>query len=187
MTRPTFFDVSAAMLLAAGAAAAEDPHWYLQGDAGAGFASQLDGTPHRSGDAGWTIGGLVGRDFANGWRADTEVIHLDARNTRGPSGSTAVWGGFVNGYYNFNHGKAWQPFIGAGVGGADVRSFGVADDGFAYQLKAGLDHPFNDRLTGEIAYRYLGVTGLRDGGPNGVHGDYHTSAVTVGLRYRFGP
>jgi opacity protein-like surface antigen len=186
MIRHTLIAVSAAAMLAAGAAAAEDPHWYVQGEAGAGFASGLDGTPHRSGDSGWTIGALGGRDFGNGWRADTEVLYLSAGNRHGLPGSTEVWSGLVNAYYNFNHGKAWQPFVGAGIGGADVSSLGAEGSGFVYQVKAGVDHPFNDRLTGEIAYRYLDVTGLRDGGPNGFHGDYHTSAVTIGLRYLFG-
>ena len=183
----TSIAASAAVLLNAGAASAQSSSWYFQGNAGATFASRLGGTPNRSGDAGWTIGGQVGQDFGNGWRADVEGLYLEARNGNGAPGDAQVGGGFVNGYYNFNHGRAWQPFIGVGVGGADVRSLGAEDGGFAYQVKVGLDHPFNDRLTGEIAYRFLGVPGLRDEGPGGIHGDYHTSEVTVGLRYRFGP
>jgi OOP family OmpA-OmpF porin len=177
----------AGAFIAAGAASAQNADWYVQGNAGASFASRFDDNPHHDGDAGWALSGQAGRDFGNGWRADAEVLYFDAQDTHG-FGRTSLLGGFVNGYYNFFNKGAWRPFVGAGVGVADVRSFGASDTRFAYQAKVGIDHPFSDRLTGEVAYRYVGVPGLRaEGESGGFHGDYHASLVTVGLRYRFGP
>jgi opacity protein-like surface antigen len=176
----------AAAVSVAGAACAEDPSWYFQANGMAGFGSNLPATPDRAGTAGWGLSGQVGRDFGNGWRTDAEVLYLDEGNRYDQPGRTSLTGGFVNGYYNFNHGHAWQPFVGGGIGVGDVRSIGQADTRFAWQVKAGLDHPFTNRLIGEVAYRYIGVPDAQAGiEPNGFHGDYHSSAMTVGLRFRF--
>jgi opacity protein-like surface antigen len=185
---------AATTVLAAGAASAQDANWYVQGNAGGTFGSRLDGsgappsgTPDRKGDMGWTVGGAVGREFGNNLRGEAEAIYLSADNKHATPGKTSTLAGFANGYYDFNRGGEWQPFVGAGVGFAQVRSRGADDSGFAYQLKAGVAHPFNDRLTGEVAYRYLAVTNVQAGiGDRRFDGDYHTSAVTVGLRYKLG-
>ena len=45
----------------------------------------------------------------------------------------------------------------------------------------------NDRWTGEVAYRYLGVTDVSLGsGPAKLDGDFNSQAVTVGVRYKIG-
>ncbi|HEY1930173.1 MAG TPA: outer membrane beta-barrel protein [Caulobacteraceae bacterium] len=176
----------AAALSIAGVASAEAPSWYVQANSVAGFDSNLPATPARAGKAGWGLSGEAGRDFGNGWRADAEVLYLDSGNRYGQGGRTSLTGGFVNGYYNFNHGHAWQPFVGGGVGVAGIRSIGESDTNFAWQVKAGLDHPFTDRLIGEVAYRYIGVPDAHAGiEPDAFHGPYHSSAATVGLRFRF--
>lgn len=188
MHRLTLMLATATGLFVAGAASAQDAHWYVQGNAGVGFESRLQGSPERRTDPGWGVGGAAGRDFGNGWRADGEIVYFSADNNRGQTGSTDVLAGFANVYYDFLHDTAWRPFIGVGVGGARVQSQGEGSDaGFAYQAKVGVDHPFTDRLTGEVAYRYIGVTDVKAGsGLSRFYGDYHTHAVTVGLRYAFG-
>lgn len=169
-----------------GAASAETPSWYVQANGMAGFGSNLSATPDRAGKAGWGLSGEAGRDFGNGWRSDAEFLYLDSGNRYDQPGRTSLTGGFVNGYYNFNHGRAWQPFVGGGVGVAAVRSIGEADTRFAWQVKTGLDHPFTDKVIGEVAYRYIGVPDAQGGvEPAGFHGPYHSSAMTVGLRFRF--
>src|SRR5258708_3078697 len=140
MNRFDFAGPLVAAVLAAGAASAQDASWYVQGNAGASFASRFDSNPHHDGDAGWALSGQAGRDFGNGWRADAEVLYLDAQDAHGASGRTHLLGGFVNGYHNFFHQGAWRPFVGAGVGVADVGSLGGSDTRFAYQAKVGIDH-----------------------------------------------
>lgn len=183
----TLTAVAVAALFTGTAAAAQDANWYVQGNAGASFDGRLDAAPDRKGDTGWAVSGAVGREFGSNLRAETEIIYLSADNKGGAPGKTSTVGGFVNGYYDFNRGGAWQPFVGAGVGLAQVRSRGDDDTGFAYQFKAGVAHPFNERMTGEVAYRYLGVTDVKGGaGARQFDGDYHTSAITVGFRYKLG-
>jgi opacity protein-like surface antigen len=185
--------VAAATLAATAAAAQDAPQagWYVRGDGGATFDSKLDGSNGPHSDIGWAAGAGVGRDFGDGWRLEGQALYLD-NNGKHSQGDTQVIAGFVNGYYDFLKGSAWQPFVGAGVGVAQVKVQGddapIQGDhtGFAYQVQAGVAHPFTRRLIGEVAYRYIGVTDNDIGvGANRIHGDYATSVVTAGLRYAF--
>lgn len=183
----TLAAVAAAITFTAGAASAQDANWYVQGNAGASFESRLDATPDRKGDTGWAVSAAAGREFSNNLRAEAEIAYLSADNKGAVPGKTSALGGFVNGYYDFNRGGQIQPFVGAGVGLAQVKSRGSDDTGFAYQFKAGVAHPFNERLTGEIAYRYLAVSDVKAGSAvSRFDGDYRSNAVTVGLRYKLG-
>jgi opacity protein-like surface antigen len=181
----------AASALSATAAAAQDSNWYVHGDVGGNFQSEINGRPSAKGDTGWTVSGAVGREIADGFRGEGEVLYLDSSGKHSGAGDLKTVAGMLNGYYDFNRQGAWQPFVGAGVGVAQVKVDGGPsngdDTGFAYQFKVGVAHPFNDRLTGEVAYRYLGVNGLEFGaGPGRIDGDFSTQAVTVGLRYKLG-
>lgn len=80
---------------------------------------------------------------------------------RGEISQTAL---FVNGYYDFNHTGTFRPYVGAGVGFADVEvtytpsGIGVIDDSetkLAYQVKAGATYAINEswEVFGEYAYR----------------------------------
>lgn len=185
--------VSAATL-AAGAASAQqiDPQWYVRGDVGGTFSSRIEQNAGPRSDSGWAIDAGVGRSLGTGFRAEGEVVYFDGSG-KGNSPDLKVTGGFLNGYYDFLQGTAWQPYVGAGVGIAQVKTSGglLANHGddtrFAYQFKVGVSHPFNDRMTGDLSYRYLGVNDLQIGsGPGEIRGTYDTSAITVGLRYKLG-
>jgi opacity protein-like surface antigen len=189
---------ASAAALVAGAAplaaqAADDNSWYVRGDAGATFSGRIDGANGPRSDDGWTISGAAGKSFGNGWRAEGQLLYLENSGKSG-FGDTKVFGGFANGYYDFLPNSQWRPFLGAGIGVAQVKE----DDGpigaphgdktvFAYQIHAGVSHPISDQLTGEVAYHYLGAPGVKFGsGLSRVDGDFGASLVTVGLRYRFG-
>lgn len=185
--------VAAAVLTtgAAGAASAQDTGWYVRGDLGGNFQGEVDGSPKAKADDGWIASAGAGYALGNGFRAEGELAYLDSDLKGATGGDTTTLGAFANGYYDFDTGGKLQPFVGAGLGFAkvEVDSPLVDDDdtGFAYQLKAGLGYKFNERLTGEAAYRYLGVTDVTLGsGVNRLDGDFTSQAVTVGLRYKLG-
>ena len=183
--------VVAATAVSATAASAQDASWYVRGDVGANFQSEVNGRPSAKGDTGWMVDGAAGRELGDGFRVETEGVYLESDGKHAGAGDLKTIAGMVNGYYDFNRQGAWQPFVGAGVGVANVKVHGGPshgdDTGFAYQIKVGLAHPFNDRLTGEVAYRYLGVNGLEFGPAAGrLDGDFTSQAVTVGLRYKLG-
>ena len=181
--------VAGATALTATAAAAQD--WYVRGDVGANFQSQINGRPSAKGDTGWVVSGAAGREIGPGFRGEAEVLYLQSDGKHAGSGDLKTVAGMLNGYYDFNRESAWQPYVGAGIGVAQAKVDGGPSDGddtgFAYQFKVGVSHPFNDRLTGDLGYRYLGVNGLEFGhGLGRVDGDYTAHAVTVGLRYKLG-
>ena len=183
--------VFAASALTASAAAAQDTGWYVRGDVGGTFESEIDGNVQRDIDEGLALSIGAGYQVNPNIRVEGELAHLQG-DISGPLGGDAkMLGGFANAYYDFNPGGQWKPFVGAGIGFAkvDVDSFGINDDdtAFAWQLKAGVAHDFSDRLTGEVAYRYLGVNDIEVRGPLArVDGDFSANAVTVGLRYKLG-
>lgn len=71
---------------------------------------------------------------------------------------------FVNAYYDFKNNSAWTPFVGAGIGYANVEveyspsNVDIIDDDddvFAWQIMGGVSYAFNDQfeVTGSIRYR----------------------------------
>ena len=184
---------AALLVVPAAASAADDNGWYVRGDTGATFDGRIDGTNGPKSDSGWTLGAGVGKSLGNGFRAEGQVLYLD-NSGKSSSGDIKVFGAFANGYYDFLPDAQWRPFVGAGIGVAQVKEDGgpaTAPHGdktvFAYQLHAGIAHPFNDQLTGEVAYHYLGAPSVRFGATaSHVDGDFGASLVTVGLRYKFG-
>src|SRR5262249_53984481 len=142
------------------------------------------------GKSGWTIDAAVGRTFGGNVRGEGELLYSDA-DQKSSDGRIKVIAGLANGYYDFDTGTKLRPFVGAGVGIAQVKldggPFHDDDTGFAYQFQTGVAYPINERLSAQVAYRYLGVNDVKLGeGPFQLNGDYHDQAVTAGLTYRFG-
>jgi OOP family OmpA-OmpF porin len=180
-------------LAVAGAAHAQqgaDAQWYVRGDAGGSFQSEVNSTPKVKGESGWTIDAAVGRTFGPNVRGEGELLYSDA-DQKSSDGRIKVIAGLANGYYDFDTSTRLRPFVGAGIGIAQVKLDGgpIHDDdtGFAYQFQTGVAYPINPQLSAQIAYRYLGVNDVKLGeGPFRLSGDYHDQAVTAGLTYRFG-
>ena len=191
----TIFVAAAVLAGSAGAASAQtvgpDSGWYVRGDLGGTFQSDVDGRPKAKGDGGWIGDVGAGYDLGNGVRAEGELAYLKSDLKGATGGDSKTFGGFANVYYDFNRTGTWRPFVGAGVGFAQVKvdnSLVHGDDtGFAYQAKAGVAYKVNDRWTAEVAYRYLDVTSVSIGsGVNKLDGDFSSQAITVGARYALG-
>jgi opacity protein-like surface antigen len=186
---------AASSLALAGAAQAQqtiDPNWYVRGDAGGTFDGALNGTsPKVKGKSGWTVDLAAGRSLNSNVRAETELLYSEADRKDVSTGKIKTFGGLVNGYYDIDTGTKVRPYVGAGIGVAQVKlDSGAAngdDTGFAYQLKTGVSYAINDRLSAQVGYRYLGVNDVHIGqGPGRIDGDYHDNAVTAGLTYKLG-
>lgn len=114
---------------------------------------------------------------------------------RGDITSTAL---YFNGYYDFNLEGAIQPYVGAGIGYADVSveyspsGIPVIDDSegkFAYQLKAGATWQANEQweFYGEYAYRATEDLELSNQlFPGSLEIENQSNAFMFGARYRFG-
>jgi opacity protein-like surface antigen len=165
--------------------------WYVRGEAGGSFSQRFGGDQTLHGKGGWTVDGAVGRSFGNGFRTDAELLYSEADAKTGQTGKMKTLAGLLNAYYDFTTGTKFQPFVGAGVGISQVKLDGQPfhgdDTGFAYQLTTGVAYPITDKLSAQIAYRYLGVNDVKVGSELArIRGDYHDQAVTVGVTYKFG-
>jgi opacity protein-like surface antigen len=109
--------------------------------------------------------------------------------------TTAV---FANLYYDFNREGTLRPYVGAGLGYADVSvqyrpsGVGIVDDSegkFAYQVKGGATYALNEtfELYAEATYRATDDVELENKlFPGTLSIENKQTIVSVGARYRFG-
>jgi opacity protein-like surface antigen len=113
-------------------------------------------------------------------------------------GKQRSYGAFVNGYYDFNAGGSFQPYVGAGIGAQRVRfdyrpsnvDIGQASDtNFAYQLMAGATYKIGPsfELFGQYNYRDAGKTKIAlDLLPADLNAQSKQSIFSLGVRIPFG-
>lgn len=174
--------------------------WYLRGDIG--YSNQqvdkLDNVLYDTAedvdnkfadfDGGVTFGGGIGYRFSKWFRADVTGEYRSKTDFSGYDIYTFQGADFpdhydakkseilalANGYVDLGSWHGLSPFIGAGVGMANVEISGFTDTGigvsgdpssaygadhdewnFAWALYAGVGFEVNEALTLELAYRYL--------------------------------
>ena len=189
---------------------AQGDAWYIAAGLGASFVSDVDatqaGTTLTTGlDTGILATGAFGRTFGN-FRAEGELSYntndvstVSALGVSlGASGDVSTLGFMVNGYYDFETNSKWTPYIGGGIGGANVSinnlsALGVllADEDttvFAYQAKAGVAYEFSPAWEGTLGYRFFGTDDAdfvdSTGSPFSTDG-VQAHIVEVGFRFRF--
>lgn len=150
-------------------------------------------------DTGFDIGGQVGYRFGNGFRLE-EAFSYYRQNVPVPSEVSKEIGADVsshvntytvmtNGYYDFNTGTNFIPYVGAGIGllhdsvATSISAEGVSADtsasngtNFAIQGIAGVAYQFNKNVAVDVQYRHL------------YSGDaliQHNNIVEAGLNYYF--
>jgi opacity protein-like surface antigen len=224
-TRNLAAAAAAALVVGAGAAAAQDmgaSNFYLKGFGGFTLPSS-DEAKVRSGndrtgltanfnyDTGYTIGAALGYMVTPNVAVELEYAYRNAdatgkltgpgvsiRDTGGDSRANAV---MVNALYVFDGMGAdggWQPYVGGGIGGAEVKTFmfedATASNGnwnsdtlFAYQFIGGVGYEVapNWTLFGEA--RYFGTQSGEFDGPGALNfdGEFATVDLLVGARFAF--
>jgi len=108
-------------------------------------------------------------------------------------GDTDIWRFMVNGYFDFDTGTAWIPYICAGIGFASVSMndlsvlgilIGSDDDTvLAYQVGAGLGYAVNATTTVFVDYRYFATEDPEFSYRQEAEIDSHN--ISLGLRYSF--
>ncbi len=222
MRRP-FWSLSVALLAAAsviapaaGAAAADPDGWYFTAGTGLNFVPDLTiknsvatANPAKvESNLGMTIvagGGYAFEPFRVegeiGWRSNgIDKVTTPGLGSASGSGEIEPWSFMVNGYYDFDTGSKFTPYLGAGIGAVDltgkIREGGttittMGRAGFGYQGIAGVAYRLNDQLSIKGEYRYLATTetNLPDSssiGPGTAKMSYESHAVLLGFIYRFG-
>lgn len=168
-------------------AQAQDQGFYGSVFGGASFArdSDLDvsvpGPQSISGemefDTGWLAGVAGGYGWANGLAIEGEYSftrngldkeHLDNIGTIGVDGEIDTQALMINGYYRFDVGGGFMPYLGAGAGVGFVKVSALADGNttrfhandtqFAYQAIAGIAYAITSNVRLGVEYRFFGVT-----------------------------
>lgn len=198
------------LIASADSASAQDYKWYGAFGVGPSFLSDVDVTQAGVGgstefDTGAAFSGAVGKVF-NDFRGEAELFAgvNDISSLKAGGGSVSASGDvtalalMLNGYYDISTNSKWTPYIGGGVGFANVSindfaavGLFLADDDdtvFAYQLKAGIGYQFTPRIDGTLGYRYFGTADAdfvdSSGAPFSTDGA-QINAVEIGLRIRF--
>lgn len=134
-------------------------------------------------DNDFMVAGGVGFDYGENWRAEGELSYRTNEEDNSSGDSIDALALMLNGYYDFDLGNAWSPFVGLGIGVAQIEPDGGDDDtAFAYQGLLGLGYAVNERWSVDATYRYFRSDDL-EFGVNEV--DYEHQAITIGARYKF--
>jgi opacity protein-like surface antigen len=151
-------------------------------------------------DPGFLVGGALGYQW-QAFRLEGEFTFLqnDADKLSalgvsvGADGDLSVLSGFANAYFDFDTQTPWTPYVGGGLGVANVSindlsvvgSLPVDDDDtvFAYQVKAGVGYRLSPTMDITAGYRFLGTDDITIESVDGDGPLIHN--VEVGIRYHF--
>jgi outer membrane protein OmpA-like peptidoglycan-associated protein len=156
-------------------------------------------------DTGWAVIPSIGYRYGNGVRTEFELGYR-SNDVDSVSGSTVGAGeinaksAMLNLLYDVDTGSRVMPYIGGGIGYAQVdydsvRPVGVGlnrvnddDNVFAYQGIAGLSYWVNETVEVAAEYRYFATQDpdFRTSAGVPVEGEYNSHSALVGLRFNFG-
>jgi outer membrane protein OmpA-like peptidoglycan-associated protein len=179
------------------------PYLGVQGGWNLPFDSDFDApTAHGTAEFndGWVAGITGGYGFGNGLRLELEFDYrrndIDTLKPGGGSGETNVINGMVNALYDFQTRTAFTPYLGVGIGWANVEWTDLSgtltgsddDNVFAYQGIAGVAYGVTPNLKLSIDYRYFATEDpeFEAVGGGTIDTEYQAHTVMVGLRYEFG-
>ncbi len=194
------------------------------GNAGVASLSDADATDTFTGgsataeiefDKGLGVTGAVGHSWDN-FRLEGELSYrkndLDAVDvktltvagvlftalgTAELEGDTSSFGFMANGWYDFDTGTKWVPFLGAGLGVASINIdaesvagvtvvYDESDTVFAYQVGAGIGYKVTPTTTINLAYRFFGTSDPEfDDGVDKIEAEYSSHSILIGFLSRF--
>lgn len=195
-------------LLSATTASAQESGVYVRGALGASVQGEVSAqgqaanTARGSAKTESAVSGdlAAGYDFGNGLRLEGAYSRLnsDLKRSGSLSGKGSALDAFmVNGYYDFNREGQFQPYLGAGIGLANVDAGGLRVGNpslllsgdkqvAAWQLMGGVGYRLNDNLVIDGGVRVLRTDDakVRVGG-NNYEVQREATTVQIGARYRF--
>lgn len=174
-----------------------DHGWYVKGSGGASLmgdsAFSGSGQSHNvSFDTGLALAGTAGYDF-DGFRIEAElgIRENDVNTVDGlqAGGNLKTSSLLVNALYDFENSSRLTPYLGAGIGGADVLANEIRvgnrtlDDSqvvLAYQLKAGIGWDLPKDVALSLDYSYFTAD---DPQFDGVDAQYDNHTLAFGLNF----
>lgn len=185
--------------------------WYFDLRGGLNYLTDSDitvsgvpGSIEAEFDPGYAVQGAVGYEHSSGFRGELEIGYRDNSLDAFRSGGVSVPAGtlgldydvsalsvMANGYYAFDTGTGFKPFIGAGIGAAflnaDLSFLGASESEdsteFAYQGIVGIEYEIpTDSMTIGLGLRYV-YFGTTDPEFDGVETEYSSHNVLAGIRF----
>jgi opacity protein-like surface antigen len=172
---------------------------YVSGFLGLNVLSDSDigGGGELTFDAGPAISGAVGFSVMPNVRVEGELAYrtndIDKACKKGscaPAGdSMSAFSLMGNGFYDFDLGSPWRPYLGGGIGFAVVTldpATGIDDDDtvLAVQFGGGVGFDISERAVLTLDYRLL-FTDDPNFSKLGSRAEYISHTLAVGLRYHF--
>lgn len=108
----------------------------------------------------------------------------------------------LNGYWDINTGTKLVPYVGAGIGYANIREKAYVsnqydtqtakdhEDNLAWQLSAGVSYEVTADIDAELGYRYINYGNIKNSEIRGNYTseakrDYDSHEILLGMRYTF--
>ena len=158
-------------------------------------------------DPGFVVSAAIGNDFGNGFRLEMEYsfrandlekaegteyyqdYYVNDSNDYSESlgGDVMTNSLMANVFYDFAPSSPVSPFIGGGIGFANIEGDidfqgNEDDDVFAYQLGAGIAFALNPKMKIDVQYRFFAT---EDPDFYGLEAEYLTHNLMIGLRTSF--
>jgi len=192
-------------MLAAGLPSLAHAEWYTGADVGASYvpSASVSGVANTNTSYNWGLAALGQVGYSYGApKAEFEIGYrtndVDKISSVSGSGSESALSLMVNGVYDFMPTSSWHPFVGVGVGGADVRADSVKRGGapdysgdnwqFAYQGFAGIGYDIAPNWVVKAQYRYFATldSNVTIAGSTTSHNlGYQDHAGLLGVTYKF--
>ena len=205
------------LLSTVAAAQAGEDAWYVTGAGGVSLFNDADSSSGGSTittnyDPGFAFVAAGGRQFDFGLRLEGEVGYRQASadtvnlgaggGALNATGDVSALSFMVNGLYDFNNigydlGPKFKPYVGAGVGFANVSANNVKvlnttilDDSdlvFAYQAIGGVSYLVAPKTTMFLEYRYFATVDPKftAAGGGSVKSEFQSNNIMIGARYAF--
>lgn len=197
--------LAAAMALALGGTAKADMFDYAELFGGGTMAPELS-TSGFEGDmkTGMNVGASLGWKLAPEFALEVEGFYT-ASNFEGPlitESSLETFTFMANAFWSFDCGEGWRPYIGAGLGGAQItvtdgdfnffgttRFNGDADVVFAWQAMGGFTVPVAEGIDILAEYRYQSAEDAdltltaNGGGQITIQQEYRSHNLSLGFRF----
>lgn len=150
-------------------------------------------------DPGFSLSAVIGHEFGMGLRLEGEVNYKMADTdkfksqlgTRNLDSDFRSLGMMVNAFYDFQPSMAFTPYVGAGLGFANINMSSADVNGsriwnsdsataFAYQIGFGGNVMINRRMAFDLGYRYFGTN---DFDIDRVSSNLSSHNILFGLKY----
>jgi OOP family OmpA-OmpF porin len=145
-------------------------------------------------DMDFSYSATFGYKFESPYRVEIEYRQgeNDIDRLKGPDGTASSNGSLEvismmgNFWYDFSIGEHLLPYVGFGLGLANLDFADTDDDVFIGQLGAGVTYYLTPRLAIDAGYRFsMSEDASYTSGATGIDVEYSAQSVVLGLRYNF--